>query len=136
MRLLSRVVVGQLAEKIEIPDSVRDDLVVACPEILIITPRRGETLWVGRKRPGLRGATTSPSTATSSAGCPVRARHAVRRQRLPGDQEVLKDVEGFDSRADLGRYELPFAGVDREAEMTIANAEFTRRAAVRAATAT
>jgi hypothetical protein len=42
-------------------------------------------------------------------------------------KEVLKDVERFGSRADLGRYEFPFAGVDREAEMTIAHAEFTRR---------
>jgi len=46
-------------------------------------------------------------------------------------KEVLKNVERSGSRADLGRYELPFTGVDREAEMTIAHAEFTRRAAVR-----
>ena len=42
-------------------------------------------------------------------------------------KDVLKDVERFGSRADLGRYELPFTGVDRETEMTIAHAEFTRR---------
>ncbi|MGH7748864.1 MAG: class I SAM-dependent DNA methyltransferase, partial [Candidatus Dormibacteria bacterium] len=46
-------------------------------------------------------------------------------------KEVLKDVERFGSRADLGRYELPFAGVDREAEMTVAHEEFSRRAAAR-----
>jgi hypothetical protein len=46
-------------------------------------------------------------------------------------KEVLKDVERFGSRADLGRYELPFTGVDREAEMTVAHAEFTRRLAGR-----
>jgi len=46
-------------------------------------------------------------------------------------RDVLKDVERFGSRADLGRYELPFNGVDREAEMTTAHAEFTRRAAAR-----
>jgi hypothetical protein len=40
---------------------------------------------------------------------------------------VLKDIERFGSRADRGRYELPFTRVDREAEMTIAHAEFTRR---------
>ncbi|MGH4015557.1 MAG: Eco57I restriction-modification methylase domain-containing protein [Pseudonocardiaceae bacterium] len=42
-------------------------------------------------------------------------------------KEVLKDLEQLGSRADLGRYELPFTGVDREAEMTIAHDEFTRR---------
>jgi hypothetical protein len=46
-------------------------------------------------------------------------------------REVLKDVEQFGPRADLGRYEMPFTGVDREAEMTIAHAEFTRRADAR-----
>lgn len=46
-------------------------------------------------------------------------------------KEVLKDVERFGSHADLGRYEMPFTGVDREAEMTIAHAEFTRRMAGR-----
>jgi hypothetical protein len=46
-------------------------------------------------------------------------------------KEVLKDIERFGSHADLGRYELPFTGVDREAEMTIAHAEFTRRLAGR-----
>ncbi|MGH3697121.1 MAG: Eco57I restriction-modification methylase domain-containing protein [Pseudonocardiaceae bacterium] len=51
-------------------------------------------------------------------------------------KDILKDVERFGSRADLGRYEMPFTGVDREAEMTIAHAEFTRRAVGREATAT
>lgn len=37
------------------------------------------------------------------------------------------DVERSGSRADLGRYEMSFTGVDREAEMTIAHAEFSRR---------
>ena len=46
-------------------------------------------------------------------------------------KEVLKDIERLGSRADLGRYELPFIGVDREAEMSIAHAEFTRRLAGR-----
>jgi len=46
-------------------------------------------------------------------------------------KDVLKDVERSGSRADLGRYEPPFTGVDREAEMTVAHAEFTRRAAAR-----
>jgi hypothetical protein len=46
-------------------------------------------------------------------------------------REVLKDAERFGPRANLGRYEPPFVGVDREAEMTIAHAEFTRRAATR-----
>ncbi|MBV9162635.1 MAG: hypothetical protein JO281_14040 [Pseudonocardiales bacterium] len=44
-------------------------------------------------------------------------------------KEVLKDVERFGSRANLGRYGLPFTGVDREAKMTIAHAQFTCRAA-------
>ena len=47
-------------------------------------------------------------------------------------KEVLKDFERLGAHADLGRYELPFAPIDREAEMTIAHAEFTRRAAARA----
>jgi hypothetical protein len=46
-------------------------------------------------------------------------------------KEVLKDVERLGSRADLGRYEMPFTGVDREAEITIAHAEFARRLARR-----
>jgi len=46
-------------------------------------------------------------------------------------KDVLKDVERWGSRADLGRYELPFNPVDREAEMTVAHAEFTRRADAR-----
>jgi len=51
-------------------------------------------------------------------------------------REVLKDVERWSSRADLGRHELPFTPVDREAEMTIAHAEFTRRAATPEVTVT
>ncbi|MGH3628591.1 MAG: Eco57I restriction-modification methylase domain-containing protein [Sciscionella sp.] len=46
-------------------------------------------------------------------------------------KEVLKDVERWGERADLGHYELPFIGVDREKEMTIAHEEFSRRAAAR-----
>jgi hypothetical protein len=46
-------------------------------------------------------------------------------------KEVVKNVDRLGSRADLGRYELPFTGVDREAEMTMAHAEFTRRLAGR-----
>ena len=41
--------------------------------------------------------------------------------------EVLKECAKKGERADLGRYELPFTGVDREAEMTIAHVEFSRR---------
>ena len=46
-------------------------------------------------------------------------------------REVLKEREAKGDRADLGRYVLPFSGVDREAEMTIAHAEFSRRLAQR-----
>ena len=49
-------------------------------------------------------------------------------------REVLKEVERFGPRADLGRYELPFTPVDREAEMTLAHAELTRRTAARTTT--
>ncbi|MCZ2859985.1 DNA methyltransferase [Blastococcus sp. VKM Ac-2987] len=45
--------------------------------------------------------------------------------------EVLKEYAKKGDRADLGRYELPFTGVDREAEMTTAHAEFSRRLADR-----
>jgi hypothetical protein len=45
--------------------------------------------------------------------------------------EVLKDLAARGDRADLGRYEQPFTGVDREAEMTVAHEEFTRRLAQR-----
>jgi hypothetical protein len=45
--------------------------------------------------------------------------------------EVLKEHAKKGERANLGRYALPFTGVDREAEMTIAHAEFTRRLADR-----
>lgn len=46
-------------------------------------------------------------------------------------KEVLKDLAAKGGRADLGRYEQPFTGVDREAEMTVAHEEFTRRLAER-----
>ena len=46
-------------------------------------------------------------------------------------RDVLKEHAVKGARADLGRYVLPFAGVDREAEMTIAHAEFGRRLALR-----
>jgi hypothetical protein len=46
-------------------------------------------------------------------------------------KEVLKDIAAKGGRADLGRYERPFTGVDREAEMTVAHEEFTRRLAAR-----
>ena len=48
-------------------------------------------------------------------------------------RDVIKEYEKHGPRADLGRYELPFAGVDREREMTIAHEEFTRRLAERTA---
>ena len=48
-------------------------------------------------------------------------------------KDVLKDHEKRGNRADLGRYALPFTGVDREKEMTIAHEEFSRRAARREA---
>ena len=47
--------------------------------------------------------------------------------------DVLKEVVTKGDRADLGRFERPFSGVDREAEMTLAHAEFTRRLAERLA---
>lgn len=50
-------------------------------------------------------------------------------RQVPAD--VLKEYAKKGDRADLGRYELPFTGVDREAEMTIAHAEFSRRLAER-----
>lgn len=46
-------------------------------------------------------------------------------------RDVLKEHAVKGARADLGRYVLPFIGVDREAEMTIAHAEFSRRLALR-----
>lgn len=52
-------------------------------------------------------------------------------RRVPKD--VLKEYEKHGTRADLGRYELPFTGVDREREMTIAHEEFSRRLAERTA---
>ncbi|GAA4785578.1 class I SAM-dependent DNA methyltransferase [Actinomycetospora chlora] len=48
-------------------------------------------------------------------------------------REVLKDYEKRGTRAELDRYELPFIGVDREREMTIAHEEFSRRLAERTA---
>ena len=44
---------------------------------------------------------------------------------------MLKERERFGSRAELGRYEPPFTPVDREAEMTAAQAEFARRGELR-----
>jgi hypothetical protein len=46
-------------------------------------------------------------------------------------REVLKDLAAKGDRADLGRFEQPFTGVDRETEMTVAHEEFTRRLAER-----
>jgi len=46
-------------------------------------------------------------------------------------RDVLKEYAVKGARADLGRYVLPFTGVDREAEMTIAHEEFSRRLALR-----
>ena len=51
-------------------------------------------------------------------------------------KDVLKEYEKHGSRADLGRYELPVTGVDREADMTVAHKEFSRRAAERRAAST
>ncbi|WP_138757576.1 DNA methyltransferase [Modestobacter altitudinis] len=50
--------------------------------------------------------------------------------------EVLKEYAKKGEKADLARaaggvWQLPFTGVDREVEMTIAHAEFTRRASIR-----
>jgi hypothetical protein len=50
-------------------------------------------------------------------------------RQVPAD--VLKEYAKKGARADLGRYELPFTGVNREAEMTVAHAEFSRRLAER-----
>ncbi|MCU1614231.1 MAG: putative type restriction enzyme methylase subunit [Frankiales bacterium] len=50
-------------------------------------------------------------------------------RQVPAD--VLKEYAKRGDHADLGRYELPFTGVDREAEMTTAHAEFSRRLAER-----
>lgn len=46
-------------------------------------------------------------------------------------REVLKEYEKHGSRADLGRYELPFSPVDREKEMTAAHEQFSRRLQMR-----
>jgi hypothetical protein len=51
--------------------------------------------------------------------------HDANGRQVPKD--VLKEYERFGPRADLGRYELPFTPVDREAEMTVAHEEFARR---------
>ena len=48
-------------------------------------------------------------------------------------REVLRDVATKGDRAELGRFARPFTGVNREAEMTLAHAEFTRRLAERVA---
>ena len=52
-------------------------------------------------------------------------------RQLPED--VAKEYAKPGSRAGLGRYEPTFTGFDREAEMTIAHAEFSGRAAERGA---
>ncbi|MCE3554514.1 restriction endonuclease subunit M [Pseudonocardia sp. RS11V-5] len=46
-------------------------------------------------------------------------------------KDVLKEYEKHGSRADLGRYELPFTSVDREKEMTEAHEQFSRRLQMR-----
>ena len=46
-------------------------------------------------------------------------------------RELLKAYDKQGARANLGRHVLPFVGVDREKEMTIAHEEFTRRALAR-----
>lgn len=46
-------------------------------------------------------------------------------------RDVLKEYAVKGAHTDLGRYVLPFTGVDREAEMTIAHEEFSRRLALR-----
>lgn len=51
--------------------------------------------------------------------------HDANGRQVP--REVLKEHARFGPRADLGRYVLPFTLVDREAEMTAAHEEFTRR---------
>ncbi|WP_243790792.1 Eco57I restriction-modification methylase domain-containing protein [Saccharopolyspora gloriosae] len=50
-------------------------------------------------------------------------------RQVPND--VLKDYEKRGARADLGRYELPFTGVDREKDMTRAHERFSQRLAAR-----
>ncbi|MGW0894349.1 Eco57I restriction-modification methylase domain-containing protein [Saccharopolyspora sp. NPDC002578] len=50
-------------------------------------------------------------------------------RQVPND--VLKDYEKRGARADLGRYELPFTGVDREKDMTRAHERFSERLAAR-----
>ncbi|WP_219419596.1 hypothetical protein [Pseudonocardia nigra] len=55
--------------------------------------------------------------------------HDANGRQVPKD--VLKEHAKLGARAELGRYELPFTPVDREAEMTVAHAEFTRRLATR-----
>lgn len=49
-------------------------------------------------------------------------------------KDVLKEYDKHGPRAELGRYALPFTSVDREAEMTVAHEEFTRRLATRPVT--
>jgi hypothetical protein len=41
-------------------------------------------------------------------------------------KEVLRELAAKGGRADLGTFAQPFLGVDREAEMTLAHAEFSR----------
>ena len=42
-------------------------------------------------------------------------------------KDVLKEYDKHGARAEMGRYEPPFIPVNREAEMTMAHEEFTRR---------
>lgn len=61
------------------------------------------------------------------------ARRAAARDRRPdanGRQlrgRPQRDYEKHGSRADLGRYELPFTSIVREADMTVAHKDFSRR---------
>ena len=55
--------------------------------------------------------------------------HDANGRQVPKD--VLKEYEKHGARAEQGRLALPFTPVDREAEMTVAHEEFTRRLAAR-----
>ncbi|MGY1842047.1 DNA methyltransferase [Modestobacter sp. SYSU DS0875] len=50
-------------------------------------------------------------------------------RQVPAD--VVREYEQKGERARLGRYAPPFTGLDRQAEMAIAHAEFSRRLAMR-----
>lgn len=62
-------------------------------------------------------------------------RYDTNGRKMPGDiVKVHQDRLDFVSRGrqpDLGRYVLPFVGLDREVDMTRAHVEFTRRLAER-----